>query len=174
VAIFIDGLNTMFRLRESGWEEFFDVCHFGRRVARNRELVAVYYFRVRPAIPPIKTRAQYWAEMRYLARVEKQVFDEFGLYVRYGYVVERHYGWQEKQTDVWLASEMVNHAWRDTYDIGILVTADTDLVPAVEIVRFLGKGVELVVFPKANPNVTQLVKAAHSTTTARSSFFQPY
>lgn len=164
----------MFRLRESGWEEFFDVCHFARRVAGRRTLVGVYYFRVRPAIPPIKTWQQYWAEMAYLARVEKQLFDQFGLYVRYGYVAPRSYGWEEKQTDVWLASEMVNQAWMNTYDIAVLATADTDLVPAVWIVRLLNKGVELVVFPRAKPNVTQLVRSAQSWTTARSAFFQPY
>lgn len=164
----------MFRLRESGWEEFFDVCHFARRIAGRRELVGVYYFRVRPAIPPIKTRQQYWAEMAYLDQVERQLFAEFGLYVRYGYMVQRDYGWQEKQTDVWLASEMVNQAWMDTYDVAVLVTADTDLVPAVWLVRLLDKGLELVVFPKAKPNVSQLVRSAQSHTTPRASFFQPY
>ena len=58
-------------------------------------------------------------------------------------------------------------------NIAILVTADTDLVPAVYHARLVGKGVELLVFPKSRPTVTQLVRAVNSTTTARRSFFRP-
>jgi len=82
--------------------------------------------------------------------------------------------WQEKRTDVWLASEMVAQAHLNTYDVAILVTADTDLVPAVEHVRMVDKGVELVVFPRCRTNVSELVKCCTSTTTARRSFFLPY
>ena len=80
----------------------------------------------------------------------------------------------EKQTDVWIASEMVSGAARDEYDIAILLTADSDLVPSVEFVRMFNKGVELVVFPKRNPAISHLVRVANSTTTARSSFFRAY
>ena len=95
--------------------------------------------------------------------------------VRYGYMVHRKKEWQEKQVDVWLASEMITQASNNAYDIAILVTADTDLVPAVDHARMHhDKGVELVVFPKSIVNVTQLVRAANSTTTARRSWFRPY
>lgn len=174
VAVFIDGLNVMFRLRESGWTEFYDVCYFARRLARSRDLVGVFYFRVRPAIPPIKTEQQYWAEVRYLRRVEADLDEQFGRLVRYGFMVERSWGWQEKKTDVWLASEMVAQAHTDDYDIAILVTAVADLIPAVEHVRMRDKGVELVIFPRCKTKVGELVREANSTTTARRSFFRPY
>jgi len=173
VAVFIDGLNTMFRLRESGWEESFDVGYLAQRLARNRPLVSVFFFRAAPSSPPL-TQRQYWKERRHLDLVEAQLWKDYPRKVRYGYMVPRKWGWQEKQTDVWLASEMVTGACANTYDIAILVTADTDLVPAVEHVRMLNKGVELLVFPKSRPTVTQLVQTANSTSTARRSFFRPY
>jgi len=175
VAVYFDGLNVMFRLRESSWEEFFDVGHAARRIAGNRPLEGVYYFSARPSIPPIKTQQQYWNEIRHLGRVEKQLHDEFGRYVRYGYMAPRHYGWEEKKTDVWIAAQMVADAWMNVYDIAILVTADTDLVPVVEMLGYFDKGTELVVFPKSrHPNVTQLVQAVNSIRTARRSWFRPY
>lgn len=174
VAVFIDGLNVMHRLRDSGWEEFFDVCHLSQKLARNRDLEGVFYFRPRPAVPPIASMARYWAELQHVDRIEKDLLDAYGRWVRFGWMVKRGWGWQEKRTDVWLASEMVAQAHLDLYDIAILVTADTDLVPAVEHARMVDKGVELVIFPKCTTNVSELLKVCTSTTTARRSFFQPY
>lgn len=174
VAVFIDGLNVMYRLQESKWEEFFDVCHLARKLARNRPLEGVFYFRARPAMPPIKTRNRYWAEVQHVSRIDAELQSAYGRWVRFGWMVRRNWGWLEKRTDVWLASEMVCQAHQDTFDVAILVTADTDLVPAVEHVRMVGKGVELVVFPKCATNVSELVKVCNSTTTARRSFFRPY
>jgi uncharacterized LabA/DUF88 family protein len=173
VAVFIDGLNTMFRLRESNWEESFDVAYLAQRLAKNRILTGTFYFRAVPSMPPLEP-SQYWKEVRHLDRVDAQLWELYARKVRLGYMAPRHWGWQEKQTDVWLASEMITQARENTYDIAILVTADTDLVPAVYHVRLLRKGVELAVFPKAHPLVTQLVQAASSTTTVRRSFIRPY
>ena len=175
VAVYFEGLNTLFRLRESGWEECFDVGHAARRIAGNRPLEGLYYFRARPSMPPIKAQHQYWDEIRHLSRIEKQLRGEFGRYVRYGYMVQRAYGWQEKMTDVWLAVQMMADAWTNVYDVAILVTADTDMVPAVQMLRYFDKRTELVVFPRSQrPRVTQLVQAVSSIRTARRSWFRPY
>ena len=174
VALYIDGLNVMFRLRECGWEEFFDVGGFAQKVAGNRLLIGVRYFRVRPSIPPIKTQAQYWAEVSYLEKVDRQMLAAFGQYVRYGYMAKRWHGWEEKKTDVWLGAQMVFDAATNAMDTAILVTADSDLVPAAELVGFLDKDLELIVFPKAKPDVTELLATASLVRKARVSWFQVY
>ena len=174
VAVFIDGLNVMFRLQESGWEEFFDVCYLAKRLARKRPIEGVFYFRSRPSIPPIKTEERYWQEVQHVTRIEADLREHHGRWVRYGWMAKRSWGWQEKRTDVWLASEMVAQAHLNAFDIAILVTADTDLIPAVEHVRMTGKGVELVTFPRCQVNISELVRHCTSTTTARRSFFRPY
>ena len=163
----------MFRLRDSGWEESFDVGYLAQRLLRNRDLTNVFFFTATPSAPPL-SQAQYWKERRHLDRVDAQLWKDHARKVRYGYLAPRSWGWQEKQTDVWLASEMITQAWFNSYDIAILVTADTDLVQAVWHVRMLFKGVELLVFPKSSTTVTQLVQAANSTTTARQPWFRPY
>jgi uncharacterized LabA/DUF88 family protein len=173
VAVFIDGLNIMHRLRESGWEELFDVGYLAQRLARGRDLIGVFFFRAAPQSPPLD-RTQYWKELKHLRIVEAQLWTGHGRMVRYGYM-RKNKEWREKQVDVWLASEMITQASRNAYDIAILTTADTDLVPAVDHARLAhDKGVELLVFPRSGVNVTQLVRAASSTTTARRSWFRPY
>ena len=164
----------MHRLRDSGWEELFDIGYLARRLARGRDLIGVFFFRAAPQSPPLDS-GQYWREVRHLGRVQTQLWKSYGRLVRYGFMVKQDRKWREKQVDVWLASEMVTQACANRYDIAVLVTADTDLVPAVDHVRVThSKGVELVVFPKASVNITQLVRAANSTTTARRSWFQAY
>lgn len=174
VAVFIDGLNVMFRLRESGWEEFFDICHLASRLAKNRDLVGVHYFRPRPSRPPIRTQQQYWDEMSYLAKVEQDLQTNHGRLIRYGYMRRRGRVWSEKQTDVWVAADMLNGAFKNEYDVAILLTADSDLVPAVEMVNLWGKSVELVTFPKSNPAIGDLLRVVNTSTTARRSWFRPY
>ena len=56
--------------------------------------------------------------------------------------------YHEKGVDVRLAVEMIRYARQDIYDTAYLVSSDTDLVPAVEEVRSLGKKVQYVGIPK--------------------------
>ena len=164
----------MFRLRECGWQEFFDIGHFAERVSGSRILTGVFYFRARPSMPPIKTQAQYWAEVQHLQKLDQQLWADYGQLARSGYMVKGWRGWQEKRADVWLASQMLHDVAAAVYDTAILVTADTDFVPAVELVRMLGKNVELVVFPRARPNISRFLNEVDLIRTARRSWFRPY
>jgi uncharacterized LabA/DUF88 family protein len=54
---------------------------------------------------------------------------------------------EEKQTDVNVAIHAVAGAYEDRYDVAMIVTGDTDLVPAMKMVRGLGKSVIWGRFP---------------------------
>jgi len=112
--------------------------------------------------------------MGHCAAIEKDLWALHGRIVRYGYMTRRSKRWLEKQTDVWIAAEMVSGAARNEYDVAILLTADSDLVPAVHFVQGLGKVVELVTFPRSSPVISQLLSVAEARTTARKSYFRPY
>ena len=55
--------------------------------------------------------------------------------------------WEEKATDVGIATAMLRDAFRDRFDLALLLSADADLVPPVEETRSLGKSVMLLLFP---------------------------
>lgn len=55
-----------------------------------------------------------------------------------------HY--REKGVDVKLAVDIVLKAVKDYYDTAILVSSDTDLVPAIQAVKEFGKRVEYIGF----------------------------
>ena len=133
-----------FRLRECGWPEFIDVRYLASRLAGNRRLRACYLCVGRPHSGHL-SQGQYWNETRYYRRVEWQELVQ----VDYGYMVNRGTRWVEKKVDVLLAAKMVSMACTHGFDTAILVSADGDLVPAVESVIELGKKVETVVFTKS-------------------------
>ena len=50
---------------------------------------------------------------------------------------------RSKRVDITLATEMLSHAYRDNYDVAVLVAGDEDYVPLVQEVKRTGKQVAL-------------------------------
>jgi uncharacterized LabA/DUF88 family protein len=72
------------------------------------------------------------------------------------------YRTNEKMTDVNIAINMIMDAVNDKYDVAILVSGDSDLVPAITAIkeRFPSKKI-IVVFPPARHNMS-VKQAAHA------------
>ncbi len=58
-------------------------------------------------------------------------------------------GTTEKGVDILLATDLICMAWEDAYDIAVLVTSDSDLVPCVE---YLGQKPKRVIQARFAPN----------------------
>jgi uncharacterized LabA/DUF88 family protein len=168
VMVFIDGMNARCRLEECKWVEDYDVSHLAERLAGNRTLSGVYYYITTPNRKQLGNEG-YSKARRYIDAVEKQSM----VLVKKGYMVDREGIWEEKMVDVLIASDMVYLAAKNEYDTAILVTADNDLVPAIQRVKNLNHKVELIVFTKAKPKVGNLVKASTINRSARKSHFIP-
>ena len=52
----------------------------------------------------------------------------------------------QKGVDVAMACEMVRQAYNDSYDVAIVISGDNDFVPAIEIIKNVGKIVEVASF----------------------------
>lgn len=48
---------------------------------------------------------------------------------------------KEKGVDIMLVTDMIKHAYQDSYDVALLATGDADFTPAVELVQVLRKDV---------------------------------
>jgi len=53
----------------------------------------------------------------------------------------------EKGVDTLIATDMIRLAWEDAYDLGVLATSDSDLVPAVEFLNLKGLRIIQAGFP---------------------------
>lgn len=70
---------------------------------------------------------------------------------------------QEKKTDVNIAVNLICDALEDRYDTAILITGDSDLVPAVEAVKRLTPHKRIVIAFPPNRQSDELKKAAGGT-----------
>lgn len=65
----------------------------------------------------------------------------------------------EKGIDTGLVTDLLKHAWEDTYDTAVLVSSDADFIPAVKFIQEKGKRVIHVGFP---PNGMELQRECWS------------
>jgi uncharacterized LabA/DUF88 family protein len=145
VAVFVDGANFYNRLRECGWPTQVDVGAFGARLAGERTLVGVWYYNVSP--PAERPASQVARQERYYARIREHRAVRFTLGFLQRRLVDGKAVYEEKGVDVALVVDMLTAAFKDMYDVAILVSSDGDFKPAVQAVRTAGKRVEYVFFP---------------------------
>ena len=53
----------------------------------------------------------------------------------------------EKGVDTYIATDMIRLAWENAYDLAVLATSDSDLVPAVEFLNLKARKVVQAGFP---------------------------
>jgi len=138
VAVFIDGSNFYFALKAAGRTRQIDFSHMVSKLVGTRSLVRVYYYNapVKQADVPDQYRRQqaFFDSLRNLDYFE----------IRLGRLVRRPDGrMMEKGVDVRLAVDMVAFAGGDRYDTAVLVSADGDFAEAVQLVKNMGKHVEV-------------------------------
>ena len=88
---------------------------------------------------------------------------DFGVEAIFGHFNTFEGNTKEKQTDINIALQLFEDAIYDKYDMAILISADTDFIPAIEKVHNLGKEVLLLLPPKYNysPKFDKVIKHYH-------------
>jgi len=171
VIVYVDGFNFYYGLKSNAqWKRYYwlDVVSlFEKFIRPNQELVAVKYFSARPLNNEDKyNRQQSW----FIANEENPKFNlVLGKYLEKTIECRRcHYKmrtFEEKESDVRIATQIVSDAKSGLCDIAIVVSADSDMKPAIELARLSGVKV-FVYFPPnhysnaiahmANMHITQL------------------
>lgn len=64
-------------------------------------------------------------------------------------------GTEEKGVDTRIVTDMISLAWSDSYNVGVLISADRDFVPVVEFLQT--KGIKIIhgAFPPKGSNLSQ-------------------
>jgi len=153
VIAYVDGFNLYFGLRSKGWKRYYwlDIRLLAQNLMKpNQRLIATKYFTARIAGPPDKAERQ----STYIEALET-LTDFHVFYGKYQLNPRQcsRCGFQdevpnEKMTDVNIAVEILKDAYQDNFDVALLVSADSDLVPPVKTVRELFPSKRVVVaFP---------------------------
>ncbi|MDP2927216.1 MAG: NYN domain-containing protein [Candidatus Omnitrophota bacterium] len=151
--VFIDGNNLYNGLKECYGIERLDLEPFCNYLVQGRELVAIYYADANF----IRTEGSnnYDKQQAYFSHIRKTK----NLIFRKGYFNKRTRPPTEKLADVYLATDLVDLCHKDQFDFAYLISGDSDLTPAVDIVVRQGKKVINVYFD--NPKRTSYALRSH-------------
>ncbi len=172
VIAYVDGFNMYFGMLEAGLDD----CKWLnlRKVVQdiikpNQTLVGIKYFTSRVNNDPSKQQRQ----NTYLEALEANGIELFfGRYQlnqmdchRCGHIWADY---NEKMTDVQIATQMMVDAYKDNYDMAMLISGDSDLVPPIRAIHdnFNKKRV-FVLFPPKRHNQSVALVAKGSMTLGR-------
>ena len=141
-AVFIDGayLTKLLELDYSGTR--IDYESFSNEICCQRERLRTYYYNCMPfqSNPPTAEESTRYARMdKFINRLTR--LPRFQ--VRLGKLGRVGEDFVQKRVDILLAVEIVRLSWSRSVDTVILVTGDSDFVPAVEAAKDAGVLVQL-------------------------------
>ena len=150
VIVYVDGFNFYFGLKEKKWKKFYwlDIVAFFENTLRPyQDLVEVKYFSARPT----NTGKNERQDLLFSANKQNPKFKLIlGKYLKKditcrscGSVI---HSFEEKETDVRIATNIIADAFNDRCGVTILVSADSDLVPPLELLREIKPVQKIIVF----------------------------
>lgn len=141
VMVFIDGANLYTCMKDYlGMPRNVKVDILGNRLASNRQLVRTYYYNS-PA-PPTADQAssqRFWAKLSWMnnvrprqGRIVPKTVDTECPDCHKKFTINT-YG--QKGVDTRIVVDVISLAQSDSYDVGVVVSGDSDLAEAIEWVR---------------------------------------
>lgn len=149
VAVYIDGSNFYFKMRSSVLNfshlRKFDFRGLAEWLARDHTLINCRYY---IGVVRVEEGNQKGQKLR---KEQQKLFahllsPEQNLTLKKGYLMNNSGKYHEKGVDVQIAVDLLVGAYDDLYDTAIVISSDTDLIPAIKKIRYLGKEVEYIGF----------------------------
>jgi uncharacterized LabA/DUF88 family protein len=139
VIVYVDGFNFYYGLKTPSWKRYYwlDIVKLFESFMRpNQELVAVKYFSARPTdISKSKRQDAFFQANKenpkfklILGKYLKKEIECFGCH-------RIIHTYEEKETDVRIATQIVADSYQKNCDIAIIVSADSDMIPAIELAK---------------------------------------
>jgi uncharacterized LabA/DUF88 family protein len=167
IIVYVDGFNLYFGLKEAGLNncKWLDINKLVTSLLLpTQELVLVKYFTSRVNNNPDKQKRQ----TTYIEAIESS-----GIKIFYGHyqskpLICKKCGaiwltYNEKMTDVNLATQIIIDAYTDNYDAAMLISGDSDLVPPIQEIHknFVKKRVFIAFPPKRyNASIASVAKGS--------------
>ena len=138
VIVYIDGFNFYYGLKANKrWKKYYwlDVVKLFEGFMRpNQELIAVKYFSARPDDIEQSRRQNAFFQankenLKFHLILGKYLKKEITCF-KCGNIIHTH---EEKGTDVRIATQIVADAYQKNCDAAIVVSADSDMIPAIEL-----------------------------------------
>ena len=148
VAVYIDGGNLYFKLKDKSLNtkntinfDYFGLCEF---LAGNSEITSARYY-----VGAIRVMNEKDKRGMILRNNQRKLFNRLktnNIILKLGHLMQNNGKYHEKGVDVQIAIDLLIGAYEDYYDEAILISSDTDLIPAIKKVKHLGKKVKYIGF----------------------------
>lgn len=138
VIVYIDGFNFYYGLKQTNrWRKYYwlDVVNLFEKFMRSdQELIAVKYFSARPTDlgKSLRQNAFFQANQlnpKFVLVLGKYLKKQITCF-NCSNIINTY---EEKETDVRVTTQIVSDVYRRKCDISIVVSADSDMMPAIEI-----------------------------------------
>ena len=152
VIAYVDGFNLYFGLRDSNFKRFYwlNIQLLAQNLLKERQqLLLTKYFTARITAPAEWDKSFLSAKLKEKRRRQAtfiealETLQDFRLY--YGHYLDnsvecwacgrRWLDPKEKMTDVNIATEMLIDSFENRFDMALLISADSDLVPPIRAIR---------------------------------------
>lgn len=160
VFIIIDGSNFYFKLKELGFKDLlqFNFSSLIRILnSRNYQLTKVVYY-----IGKVKTSNN--EKTKKLHASQQQLFAylrKHHIHYSLGYLLKTQGKFHEKGVDVNMAVDILVNTYENLCDHFIILSSDTDLLPAIKKAREKGKTIEYIGFSH-QPSLAMIAKSNSS------------
>ncbi len=167
VIVYVDGFNLYFGMKDAGFEycKWLDLHLLASNLLKpNQELVEVKYFTSRVGNNPDKQKRQ----STYIEALETNHVKVIYGHYQSGSLECKRCGYNcpiynEKMTDVNIATQMLIDAYQDRFDMAMLISGDSDLVPPIKAIHILFNQKRIfVAFPpkRSNSSVALIAKGS--------------
>ena len=153
VLVVIDGSNLYFKLKDLKFKKLveFGYANLIKSLVDKKSSLKIKYYIGAVRTDSTKRSLKMFSNQRgLLANLKKQKIEYF-----LGYLLKSDGTFHEKGVDVQMVVDMLKGAYKNEYDQFLLVSSDSDIVPAIEAVEAEGKEVVYVGF-KHQPSYAML------------------
>jgi len=148
VNIYVDGFNFYYGLKHNRWKKYYwlDIVKFFEQFIRDhQDLGLIYYCTAVQKSPGKKDRQDLFFSANKTNPKFKLVYGKFLEKTVY-FGGKPYKTFEEKQTDVNIAVEMIRNVVQNKCDASILVSADSDLIPPINLIRELDPNHKIYTF----------------------------
>ena len=167
MIVYVDGFNLYFGLRSKKWRKYYwlDIVKFAENLLRpHQELVEVNYFSARHTKPDKSKRQDAFFQAN---KLSPKFTLHLGKYlakdVECNFCKNIIHSYEEKETDVRMATSMLADVYNKKCDLTVLISADSDLVPAIERIKEISPAHKIVSFFPPNRTSNNLKKWSNGT-----------
>ncbi|MEA3294383.1 MAG: NYN domain-containing protein [Euryarchaeota archaeon] len=131
--MFIDGANIFHGCRNFQKNYKIDYVKVRQELTKDYDLIRAYFYE---GIDPEDE-----SKRSFHSALQKQ-----GFHIESRHLLKRNGGFQEKGIDVMLTTELLTHAFKDNFDVAVIMSGDQDYIVALNEVKREGKKIVLASF----------------------------